>query len=334
MAVCPTRRTLGSRLVPLRLIPLVTAALGLLTAALPADPPVNPQRGRVAILCTPYRSYQEAAESLRSSLEAAGRECILIALPKGKDEKAQQEALRQLRQAQPTVVAASGAGVTTLALEALPEVPVVFFMVPNALDAEFMQNRARARVTGVAADVEPRAQIERILRLHPKTQALAVPCGDRTRRTVAALKQAARRRNIRVNVVEVTPGGFVEALRALDVQRTDGVVMVLDPEVYNSASVEHLLLWGLRQQKPIWAFSASIVKAGALAGSYPDSEAVGRQTAELVLSVLKGTPPADLDIQYPRAITHAVNLRTAEMLHLHLTEAALGEGTLRFGAQP
>ncbi len=290
----------------------------------------------VAILVGPYRSYREAASTLQKTLEDAGQRCVLIELPKGADEVARKEAMKRLVDAQPVVIATSGANITSLALKSVPKIPVVFFMVHNALDASFMaeDDPNRGRVTGVAADVAPEDWIDWILRLAPDTRNIGVLVSQRTQRTVAAIGRAAKKRNVRFSVVDIGKGEFLQSLEALNGEHPDGVLMTLDPKVYNSATVERLLVWGIREKKPVWAFSASIVKAGAFAGVYPEPKAVGRQTAELVQKVVGGTAPAKLGVQYPLAVARAVNERTAETIDVPLRKEAVDENTVRFGVKP
>jgi len=301
-----------------------------------AEPRAAGDRTRVAILCSPYRSYREAASALQEALEQGGCECVLIELPKAGDEPARKEALKRLAEAKPVVIATSGANATSIVLEAVPNTPVVFFMVHNALDAAFMANGNpnRARVAGVAADVSPKDWIDWIVRLDPYGKRIGVLRSPRTRRTVEALEQAARHRGVILSVVDVEENGFLKAIDALNNKDPSSILMTLDPKVYNAATVEHLLVWGIREKKPVWAFSASIVKAGAFAGLYPQAKAVGRQAAELVQKVIEGTAPNKLGVQYPRQVTKAVNDRTAEMIGVTLSSKATDERTVRFGAKP
>ncbi|MFH1419821.1 MAG: ABC transporter substrate binding protein [Planctomycetota bacterium] len=290
----------------------------------------------VAILVGPYSSYREAACVLQETLEQKGLRCVLIELPKAADEPAHAEALKRLVEARPTVIATSGANITVLALETVQKTPVVFFMVHNALDASFMakDNPDRVRVAGVAADVSPEDWIDWIIRLVPHSKRIGVLGSVRTKRTVEAIGRAAGKRNVMLSIVDVGKDDFLQALDTLNREHPNGVLMTLDAKVYNSATVERLLVWGIREKQPVWAFSASIVRAGAFAGLYPQTEAVGRQAAELVQKVIDGTAPNKLGVQYPRQVTSAVNARTAEMIGVPLSNKAVDEKTVRFGAKP
>ncbi|MBN2560309.1 MAG: hypothetical protein JXQ75_05205 [Phycisphaerae bacterium] len=296
----------------------------------------EPQPVRVAILFRTHKSYQTAASSLETALQATGCECTSIELPKSDDEPGRESALRRLTAARPTVIAAAGASATSFAVDKVPRIPVVFFMVPNARDAPFVVdgNPHKARVAGVAADVSPEDQINWISRLHPAIKNIGILHSSRTQRTVKAFKDAAERRRLTVTAIEADKGEFPEAVDALSAKGCDGVLMIPDAQVYNAATIKRLLLWGIRQKKPVWTFSASIVKAGAFAGQYADSEAVGRQAAELVRREIKGTPPSELGLQYPRYVGRAVNERTAEMIDVRLSSAVVGTDATRFGEQP
>lgn len=306
------------------------------TAPAAADPPPPDGRTRVAILCSPYRSYAQAASALRETLEHQGHECIFIELPQSGDESARKKALERLAEAQAAVIATSGATATSLALKAVPDTPVVFFMVHNALDAGFMAEDSpdRARVTGVAADISPKEWIDWIVQLDASGRNIGVLRSPRTGRTIAALEQAARERGVTISAVDVEGNEFFKAIDALREKRSSSVLMTLDPTVFNGATVEELLVWGIRQKKPIWAFSASTVKAGALAGQYADGQAVGQQAAELIQIVIDGASPSELGLQYPRGVTKAVNERTARMIGVELNDDVIDAKAIRFGEKP
>ncbi len=290
---------------------------------------------RVVVLCGPQRTYRQAASALRDSLASAGCQSLLVELPKNGEGPILDEALRQLVEANPTVIAAAGSNATSLALATVPDVPVVFFAVPNVLDAEFSAPGRvdRGRVAGVAADVSPAEQIAWITRLHPQARKLGLLHSRRTRLTAEAISRAAAQRGISVATIESDKGEFAGSIDALNQQGVDGVLMIPDAKVYNSASVQRLLLWGIRQKKPVWAFSAGVVKAGALGGQFADNQAVGEHAAELIQQVIRSEPVGKLGVQYPRKTGRAVNERTAEIVSINLADDVLVSAT-RFGATP
>jgi len=219
--------------------------------------------------------------------------------------------------------------------QSLENVPVVFLMVPNALDAPFMADdfSERPRVTGVTSDISPVQQVQWIRTVHPGVRSIAVLHSSHSKRTVAAIKEAAARIGMTCSAIEADRTEFPKAIQALSDIECDGVLMIPDSQVYDSACVQRLLLWGIRQKKPVWGFSEAVVKAGAIAAQYPDAEAVGRQAAELVRSVIGGLEPAAAGLQYPNHIETSVNDHTARMIGISLDERRIGKEAVHHGVQ-
>lgn len=293
----------------------------------------NPSR--VAVLCGERKMYKSAAAALIKSLEGEGHTCELVEWPKASDKPARQRALTQIAESNPAVIVASGTSATTHALNRINRTPVVFFMVPNALDAPFLSSGStdRKRVAGVAANIRASERMRWVKQLDGNTKRLGILYGPRTRKTVQSFRDAARPFGIEVVAIETSRDLFPNAIETLTTERVDGVLMIPDATIYNSASVQRLLLWGARQKKPIWSFSSGIVKAGAFAGQYANDEALGRQTANLVKDILDGTPPEQVGLQFPDHIESAVNTHTSGVIELKLNDSILRSDVVRFGDQ-
>lgn len=302
----------------------------------PLAPAAEEEPARVSILYGAHVSYQKAAASLEASLKAQGTKCSLIALPKGKDPADRRRVREELLRTKPAVIATAGTAATSFAIQQFHDVPVVFFMVPNARDASFLNGNRSARgyVGGVTTDVSPEDQIGWILKLHPACKRIAVFHSGRTRKTVEALQSAASRRGVTIVPIKADKGRFPEAIDSLEAAKCDGILMVPDAKVYNSASVQRVLLWGIRHKKPVWAFSESIVKAGALAGQYVDSHEMARQAADLVHNLICQEKSLSTGLHYPRQFKTAVNEHTAAMIKVSLGSPAVGRHTIRFGGKP
>lgn len=206
----------------MNLLVAIATGVGIATSAATqarGDDPV-----RVAVLYRDQTSHREAVSSFETALGRQGYTCVLIELPKTSDAVAQQRALQQLVDARPTVVASGGTKATLLALQTLIDIPVVFFMVPNSLDASFMTegNPYRRRVGGVTTDVSPEDQLDWILRLAPHVRTIGVPYSERSARTVARIESAAAGRGITVRSIAATKDKFAEAIEKLKSEGCDG----------------------------------------------------------------------------------------------------------------
>jgi putative tryptophan/tyrosine transport system substrate-binding protein len=328
------------------------------TAGMPAARAADPVK--IAIVFTSHRTYRDTAVSLETAAKEKKWSYGLVELRTGASDPGQadanpdatrnpapgtaaskpasssdtdQEARKRLVQIAPTIIVAVGPEATTLALEAVPKVPVVFCMVPNALDARFLaeDNKQKARVAGVAADVSPTEQITWALKLHEEVKNIGVFYSSRTRRTVEALRAAGRDRGVTITLIETSKNDFLQAIDLLSSNRCDGVIMVPDAEVYNTPAVQRLLLWGLRVRKPVWGFSSKVVKAGAFAGWQPADDSIRRQTIDLVEKIINGTQVSTIGVTYASKITCAINERSAEMIGVSLPDEILNQMTERFG---
>ncbi len=296
----------------------------------------QPKAGRVAVVTGRQETYQRAAQALHQALLDAGIDSHLFdPLPDGGDDASRQQLAQRLVESAPAVIAAAGGPATALALETLPGTPVVSFMVPNMLDAPFATSGAsgQTKVAGVAADVAPARQLEWIKLTRPKCKTVGVLHSPRTKRTVGALVAVARGTGITFVPINADKQGFAAAIDSLNSLGCDGVLMIPDAAVYDGNNVKGLLLWGLRGKHAVWAFSASVVKAGALAGQYVEAENVGLEAAALVQEVLGGTDVGTIGVRYPQQITRAVNERTAGLIGVVLPPEALTAETQLYGDQ-
>lgn len=290
--------------------------------------------GPVAILIGHQTSYRPAADQLKTALQNDGTACTVLELVD--DPSADRAVLQKLADLKPILIAAGGTAATILALETVPDVPVVAFMIPNALDAPFMADGGsyRSRVACIASDPSPDHQMKWITKLHPDGRNMGVLYSARSQQVATALAAAGKKNGLKVAMIEARKDSFADAVEALDAEGCDQALMVPDAGVYNSTNVQRLLLWGIRQKKAVWGFSANVVKAGALAGQFSNSQTVGTQAAEAVRAILQGKTTAEIGLQFSRDPETAVNLRTAEMIGIPLSDDVLDDKTERFGETP
>lgn len=306
---------------------LLAIAAGSIPARASSDEP------SVVILCTAQTLYRDAAQSLDATLSGHGIDVVLLELP-GDDLASQPETLARIKSLRPGVVATAGVDLTRSALDALPGVPIIYFLVPNVLDAPFASHELARPVCGVTSDVDPAEQIRWVAHATPKPRRIALLHSVRTTRTAQSLVQAGRAAGIDIVRVSAAQDAFPQAIDALDQAGVDGALMIPDAGVYNATNVQRLLLWGVRNRKPVWTFSANVVRAGAFAGLYCDSTKVGQQVASLVRRVLADSKPPTSAVQYPEWVGRALNVHTAEKIGMTLDRETLAAGVERVGADP
>ena len=128
----------------------------------------------------------------------------------------------------------------------------------------------------------------------------------------SALEAAARQQGYTAVVMDCDgPANLLQTLGALR-GRVDLVLCLPDADLYNSVTIRPLILASIEQRLPIVGFSPAFVRAGAVAGVYPDYHEIGRQTGELAGRILRGDEGSREES--PRKVNAAVNQRVAHLL--------------------
>ena len=290
-------------------------------AALPMLPDT-----RVAIVRPPRKSFDGVVALMKRELIAAGRDVRVIELPPSADAKGSAAALSELDEFQPDIIATAGEKVTQRVLEAVPRTPVVFFMLVNADSAAFMWSSSPhfQRVCGVTSDSPHGRYMEWISQIDPGCKRIGVIHSVRLTPTANAIFQAARARNIETQSIAASKDGFPDAVVELNRTGCDAALMIPDSGVYNRHTIRRLILWGLRQKKPVWTFSGNIVKAGALGGLFYDKTDVASRTAETIQAIVEGAKPSAIGVRYPHRILRVLNADTAKQINLKLNRRDLG----------
>jgi hypothetical protein len=128
----------------------------------------------------------------------------------------------------------------------------------------------------------------------------------------------------------VAPQESVFAGLKFILDEADILLALADAQIYNSSSIQNILLASFRAQVPMLAFSPAYVRAGALLAVYSTPAQIGRQAGELAHGVFQGkTLPMS---QFPRDFSVMVNDHVARSLSLTLDSQQLQEKLLRLEA--
>ncbi len=97
--------------------------------------------------------------------------------------------------------------------------------------------------------------------------------------------------------------------RLLD--RSDVLLALPDPTIFNRRSVRYILLSTYRKRIPVIGFSQSYVKAGALAATYSSPEQIGKQTAEVIIALQKKPARGFPAAEQPKYFSVVINKQVA-----------------------
>ncbi len=88
-----------------------------------------------------------------------------------------------------------------------------------------------------------------------------------------------------IEAVHDTDDNLINGLRHL-LERSDALLALPSPEIYNHRNLKGLLLTAYRMDKPVVSYSPSHVTSGALAAIYITPEKIGKQIAKLAMNTV------------------------------------------------
>jgi ABC-type uncharacterized transport system substrate-binding protein len=100
---------------------------------------------------------------------------------------------------------------------------------------------------------------------------------------------------------------------------SDALMAIPDSLVYTRETVQPILLTSYRHQKPVFGFSQSYVRAGALAAVYSTSKQLAKQAAEISIKSQQASsilPPP----QAPKYFSVALNYQVARSLNIQIAD--------------
>jgi hypothetical protein len=292
------------------LLPLM-AGMALATAA--AEP--------VIAIVSSDRSgpYQEAAEGIARELSRPGeprREAMQLSLVELAGYRGPTPRLYIALGTDACAVLARGGAATSVLCTLLPRVSFERVLRETG-------RRAGATFTALYLNQPPGRQLDLMRLALPQARRVGVLWGPESQATEAPLEAAAQARGLKIVGVAVKPNEQVfNGLKKL-LDESDLLLAVADPQIYNSTSIQNILLASFRAEVPMMAFSPAYVRAGALLAVYSTPTQIGQQAGALARGVLLGQP---LGVpQYPLQFEISVNEHVARSLGLKLDADQLAE---------
>jgi putative ABC transport system substrate-binding protein len=269
--------------------------------------------------------YQQALDSIRHHLP--GHVPVKEYNLEGRIDRAKDMGAT-IRGIHPQLVIAIGLKATLVARAELPDTPILFCMVVHPEE----YGLPAANMVGVLNKVSPAAQLEQIATLIPKTHSIGLLYDERkTGAFVAAAHVKAKLLGMTLIAVPVGhQDAIVGALRTL-LPKIDLLWIVQDSTVVTEDSLESLLESSLREKVPVFTFSSTLVRRGALGALVIQPSNVGRQTARVAEAMLAHRGPSAPAVLEPELPQLALNLSTAEFIGLATDQTTIRTATILIG---
>ena len=294
----------------------------LLFSLLASLPPAVPATSRsITILKSrDLAPYNLAVQGARRALTAWDPTIHFQEVNLPNSPAAERELLDGIQKLHPDLILTVGTQATRAVAGRIKTIPVVFSLVLASGGEEALIRRRGPNMTGAAMDVPIIEQFSRLRDVIPSLRRVGVVFNPReTGRVIEAAREAAA--TVGLQLIEMPVSSEAQVMKEIDLlkDRADVLWAVADSTVYTSRSVDYILLRTLRDAVPFVGLSPSFVKAGALLSFSCDYEDVGAQSGEVAAEILRGKPPAELPVVYPRHVSMYLNLNTARAIRLEIS---------------
>lgn len=265
-------------------------------------------------------AYMEAAQALIEEMSRAGvspYDIRRLSVPEW--------VARPAQVVSPRIYVALGTQATAaLAASKLP-VPVLATLIPRNSFERVLRNSARnasADFTAIYLDQPLQRQLAMIHLALPQAKHLGVLWGPDSWPRAPALRTLADANGL--SLIEAGLEGNFNVFPDLQqvLNGSDVFLALADPLVFNSGSIQNILLATFRSGVPMVAFSPAYVRAGALLALHATPGQVGRQAGVLVSSVLRGQLLPEQPVE-SNDFEVSVNEHVARALNLSLDAKAL-----------
>ena len=227
--------------------------------------------------------------------------------------------LRPLDREPVDLVITAGSDSFRATLNKLGKAPLLATLLPASAYYNILgQKPPSPTVSAIYLDQPAKRQAQLIRLLLPSSQRIGILAGEQSIAQANAFRSVFSAQ--RLNIVTESADNDEQVLPRLEsfLPHIDALLALPDPLIYSRNSVKPLLIPAYRFRRPVIAFSAALVKAGALAALYSTPSQIGRQTGEMIIA--RGTrlaPPAG-----PSEFSLSINHSVASTFGLRLPDEA------------
>lgn len=195
----------------------------------------------------------------------------------------------------------------------------VFTPLPAFNSLLFTSRRDLGNFTAIVLDQPYFRQMALIKTILPDTKNIGILLGPTSAQYNDLLREEAEKNTFSVSTENIyQESDLIPKLRKT-LDATDALMAIPDPLVYSRETAQPILLTSYRHLKPVFGYSQSYVRAGALAAVYSKPSQLARQAAEIAVSsqqALSLMPPP----QTPKYFSIIVNYQVGRSLNIPILD--------------
>jgi putative tryptophan/tyrosine transport system substrate-binding protein len=278
-------------------------------------------------------AYADAAKALTDSLGLAGVKRAGIWQMSVTEWNAADAEVTALN---PQAFVALGTEAATSLARARLKAPVLCALMPRSSFERVLREtgrRASSQFNVLYLDQSLQRQLALIRLALPQARRVGILWGPDSWTRAPALRALARANGLLVQEARLEASSSLFSVLQPVLENSDVMLALADPLVFNSSSIQNILMTTIRYKVPLVAFSPAYVRAGAMLALYSTPAQAGAQAAQWTLGVLanRALPEPALE---PLDFEVSVNEQVARALGLSFDVKALTLALKREEQQP
>lgn len=271
--------------------------------------------GVTIILSAPSQAYLEFVDHFKDELSITKNTAMRVKVV-------------NLQDTDKTVVAENSELVIALGVQALEAAsrlktttPVlgVFTPLPTFNSLLATSSRNLGNFSAIVLDQPYSRQMMLIKTILPDVKNLGVMLGKSSSQYNELLRDSGEKNAMNVLVETINQESeLIPKLQSL-LDTADALLAIPDPLVYTRETAQSILLTSYRHQKPVFGYSQSYVRAGALAAVYSNTKNLAKQAAEIAIKT-QAAPGLLPPPQAPKYFSVSVNYQVARSLNIAVAE--------------
>jgi ABC-type uncharacterized transport system substrate-binding protein len=199
--------------------------------------------------------------------------------------------------------------------------PVLSVLLPrSSFEAISNTSRSSRKHSAIFIDQPPNRQLDLLRSVMPLARTIGLVFGPGTQQDIPAYKMLTANRGLSLVAERAERETELYPVLQSVLRSSDVLLAIPDTSIVNASTSQNLLLTSFRFRVPVIGYSASYVRAGALAAVYSTPRQIGVEAGPVVRQFLRsGNLPA---AKYPRSFTVTVNRQMADSLGLIVPEDA------------
>jgi putative ABC transport system substrate-binding protein len=247
----------------------------------------------------------------------------------GKPDIASQIA-RKMVGDKPDIIVAIATPSAQAAVTTSDSIPIVFSAVTDPLAAKLVPRLEKpgGNVTGLSDMANVKEHLELIKSFIPNLKTVGIPYNPGETNSVSmlgAIKAEAAKMGIKIVESAAPKSSDVMIAAKQLVGKVDAIYCPIDNTIISA--VESVVKVGIDAKIPVFAGDTDTVARGAVAAIGYDYFDLGRQTGEIVVRILKGEKPGDIDVKMAKGTNLFVNPVMAKRMGVKVPEEVLARAT-------